>query len=626
MKIVENGKAICSISLPENPTPREMFAAEELVKYIKLISGTELLISGNGENNTIIIGEPKRNSIAKKIISQKEFEKTVPGPEGFIIKSSGNMLLLAGSSNNPGEQERGTLYAVYEFLERFLGCSLCAYSKDGVDAGEFVPKADSIETGDICYIKGSSDVGYRTAIVQYSSWVGNPDHALNEKFISWLAKNRYNRILTWADIYEGYKDNGMLKETEKRGILFSVGHHQAITMLLPHNGNKYFSEKYSQTHPEYYKLMEDGSRYCVKDGNYSGQLILCMRNEELISQMIKNIIKWTDENPQADVICLWPYDGKNEQCCCEMCKGFSKSENYSYFVNRIADSISKERPNIKIDRISYLDLIECNDTKLSSSIIIDEAVWHSTLRSAGKPDGSCFKDSEFEKSILEWKKTGAKVVYYDYLMGIYSCKQKWLPVADELQAVCKRFCKLGIDGLGTQMETYNMWNHIFNFYTYGRTAYDTNLSMEDNLEIFTRIFGEGAPFIKEIIRTGEKIVDGQNPISKATGFLMENIDKEKIYYLYDKALEAATEKLYRNNIRLMRMVWRYTDLEVNNPPLENDGTVPNISMASDETGELWYMGEKFDSFINSTEGYGISIPVKKRSDAVFVPDKWYKFE
>ena len=37
---------------------------------------------------------------------------------------------------------------------------------------------------------------------------------LNEKFISWLAKNRYNRILTWADIYEGYKENGMLQEAE----------------------------------------------------------------------------------------------------------------------------------------------------------------------------------------------------------------------------------------------------------------------------------------------------------------------------------------------------------------------------------------------------------------------------
>jgi len=625
MRIVADGKAVANIHLPENPTPREKFAAEELIKYIKLISGAEIFDSGEAEN-TIVIGEPERNPLAEKIISQKEFEVAVPGPEGFIIKTSSNMLLLAGSSKNAGEQERGTLYAVYELLERFLGCSLSAYCKDGIEAGEFVPKTDIIELDNICYMKPCSDVGYRTAIVQYSEWVGNPNHLLNEKFISWLAKNRYNRILTWAGIYEGYKENGMLQEAEKRGILFSVGHHQAITMLLPHDGNKYFSERYLQTHPEYYKLLEDGTRFCVKDGNYSGQLILCMRNEELINQMTENVIKWTDLNPQVDVICLWPYDGKNEQCCCNKCKEHSKSENYSYFVNKIAENVSKTRPNVKIDKISYLDLIDCKDEKLSSSMIIDEAVWHSQLRSIGRPDGGCFKDSEFEKNILEWKKAGAQVVYYDYLMGIYSCRQKWLPAADEMQAVCKRFCELGIYGLGTQMEAYNMWNHIFNFYTYGRTAYDTRLSMENNLERFGKIFGEGALYIKEIIRIGEEIVDGQLPISKMTKYLMDNIDKEKIYSLYEKALETTTDKLCRNNIRLMRMVWRYTDLELNSPVIENDMTRLAVSSASDETGELWYMGENFDSFINSREGYAISIPVKKRSDVTFVPDKWYLFE
>lgn len=625
MKIVVDKQPVAGILLPENPTPREIFAAEELIRYIKLITGAELTFSGESEN-LIVIGEPKKNRLAEKIMSQEEFEKTVPGPEGFIIKSSGNILLLAGSSENQGEQERGTLYAVYEFLERFLGCSLCAYSKDGVNAGEFIPEFSDIELTDICYVKECSDLPYRTAIVQYSAWVGNPDHVLNGKFISWLAKNRYNRILTWADIYEGYKENGMLSEAEKRGILFSVGHHQAITMLLPHNGNKYFSEKYSETHPEYYKLTEDGSRFKVTDDDYNGQLILCMRNEELIDEISSNVIKWTDENPQADVVCLWPYDGKNEQCCCDLCKEYSKSENYAYFVNKIAENVSKERPNIKIDKISYLDLIECHDKKLSSSMIIDEAVWHSKLRSVGRPDGGCYKDSEFEKNILEWKKTGARVVYYDYLMGIYSCRQKWLPAADEMQAVCKRFAELGIDGLGTQMEVYNMWNHIINFYTYGRTAYDTTLTMEDNLERFCRIFGEGADCIKEIIRMGEETVDGQTPIQGVAKYLLENIDKERVYSLYEKALEVTTDKRARNNIRLMRMVWRYTDLEVNNPSLEDDGTKAYITLASDKTGELWHMGSNFDSFINSTEGYGIAIPVKKRSEAEFKPDNWYMFE
>ena len=311
---------------------------------------------------------------------------------------------------------------------------------------------------------------------------------------------------------------------------------------------------------------------------------------------------------------------------CEKCREYSKSENYSFFVDKVIEKVALAKPYIKIDRIAYIDLLECNGKKISENIIIDEAVWHSTLRCAGKPDGSCFKDSEFEKNILEWKKTGAKVVYYDYLMGIYSCKQRWLPIADELQAVCRRFKEVGIYGLGSQMECYNLWNNIFNFYTYGRTAYDTELSMADNLERFCRIFGEGAPYIKEIICIGEDIVDGQSPLSKMTPYLMEHIDKEKIYALYEKAFEEAKTPLCRNNIRLMRMVWRYTDLELSENPIADESIPAYISTVPDKTGELWYMHENFDSFISGNEGFGISIPVSMHTDAAFKPDYWYMFE
>ena len=626
MKITQNGKAVCGIVLPKEPTLRESFAAEELIAYIKKISGAELTLSDKFDYK-IIVGEPAKNEAAKAFLTQEEFEKLVPGPEGFIIKADEKNLLIAGSSKHVGEQERGTVYGSYEFLERFLGCSLAVFSNSAAQAGEYVPHMADIEVKPFEYIQACSDVGYRTAIIQHGFWVGDPNHKLNEKFISWLAKNRYNRILTWSGVYEGYKKNGMLKEAEKRGILFSVGHHQAITMLLPHNGNEYFAEKYAETHPEYYKLLADGTRYVVKDGDYTEQLILCMRNEQLINQMAENIIKWSDANPQVDIISLWPHDGKHEQCQCELCRDYSKDANYSYFVNSIVEKVNKLKPNIKIDRIAYLDLIECDSDVLSSSVIIDEALWHEKLRTIGRPDGSCFADSVFEKNILEWKSTGATVVYYDYLMGNYGAQQKWMPGADEMQAVCKRFVEKGIYGLGSQMECYNLWNNICNFYTYGRTAYNTDLSMEDNLERFSKIFGGGSEYIKEIIRLAEEVVDGQSVISAASAYLINNVDKEKVYRLFEKALDEAKDKNARNNIRMFRMVFRYSHLQVRCVPDENG--LRDITDA--ERSEIWYMHDNFDSFLNNKrEGYGIAIDVKSenvhRSDIIFAPDKWYIFE
>ena len=75
MKIIDNKKCVCSILLPENPTAREKFAAEELCNYIEKISGVKLETSGDFENK-IIIGEPDKNANAKE--SRYPFQGTTP--------------------------------------------------------------------------------------------------------------------------------------------------------------------------------------------------------------------------------------------------------------------------------------------------------------------------------------------------------------------------------------------------------------------------------------------------------------------------------------------------------------------------------------------------------------------
>ena len=626
MKIIDNGRVMCGIVMPQNPTLREEFAASELINYIKKISGAKIEITDKYENK-IIIGEPHKNPYARELLSQEEFDKLVPGPEGFIIYAKGNHLLLAGSSKNANEMERGTIYCIYEFLERCLGCSLSAFSKSGVEAGEYIPEPKSIEIADINYAKASADVSYRTAIVQYDAWAGNPDHKLNIPFLDWLCKNRYNRILTWSSIYEAYKKNGMLEEAVKRGLLFSVGHHEAIWLFLPPEGNEYFSEKYYEAHPEFYKLLPDGTRYFMKPGYFDGQFILCTRNRECIETFAQNVITWLEQNPQVDIVTLWPNDGRADGCLCSECQKYTKTANYTYFVDEVSKIVSSKMPNVKIDQIAYNDVVNCESEKISPTVLIDESTWHtqSGLRTVGKPDGSCLADTIYEESLLSWQKAGAQVVYYDYFMGNYGAMQKWMPMADEMQAMCKRFVEKGIWGLGTQMEVFNVWNNIFNFYTYGRTAYDTDLSFDDNLNKFCKIFGEAAPMLKEIIRMGENVIDGQVQIQEAGKYLIQNIDKEKVYALYEEALKAAETKLAQNNVRLMRMVFRYSDLEATSERL--DVSVPHvITKAADKTGELLYMNENFGSYLTGKEGYGIAFSVQKLSDAVYTPDYWYDFD
>lgn len=633
-----------AIVIPEAATERELFAAGELQRYLCRIFGVEFPICTEEtvcEDAVIVIGDPRRNKMAKRYLSEAEFDACVPGPEGFLIKAYDQCLLLAGSTVHPNECERGTIYAVYEFLERFLGCSLSAYTKEGTKGGEYVPQLENKDLSQVFYVKERADIPYRAACAQYSVHGEARSYKLDFTFLDWLCKNRYNYIYTWNTVYEHFKTNGMIEEALKRGILFKVGHHDAIDTLLPAYGNKYFPEQYYDTHPEYYKLTEEGVRFEMNT-NW-GQMVLCSRNDEMIEQLAENLNSWLSQNPQVKSYAILNKDGMFPQCCCEKCKGYTKPENYVYMINEVAKRVKPVHPDVEINMMAYSDLWEApNNCKVESNVSVTEATWHrestwthelakidlwhsSGLRTVGKPDGSCLADTYFEKNLLNWKATGASVTYYDYFMGVYPARQRYMPMADEMQAMCKRFIEKGIDGTETQMEVYNLWNNIFNFYSFGRTAYDCSKDFSENLSQFCRIFGQGGRFIEENIRYAEEVLDGQAQIKHAGLYLMRNIDKERMYTGFDKALEAAETPEARNNVRLMRMVFRYSDLECREEFEQDERVYKALKQYKiPERGELLYMRDHFDSYA-SGDGYGIMIPVDGEDNG-FEPDQWYLFE
>ena len=629
MKITKSTQL--NIVIPSKETPRERFAATECVKYLNKICGVNAQIYSDAQtvNGAVIaIGGPERNAFTAMYISEAEFDKIVPGPEGIYIKSFDNCLILAGSSKNANERERGTIYATYEFLERFLGCALCAYVKVGVPGGEYIPVLEEIILKDVFYTKAKSDVYERGACVQYSDHGVPQDYVLDKTFLDWLCKNRYNHIYTWNCVYEHYKENGILDEALKRGFILETGHHDTIDTILPQRGNKYFPEHYFETHPEYYRLNEDGSRFeMVSDW---GQLVLCSRNEEMIEQAANNLIAWLDQNPMVKAYSWVNKDGTFPQCCCEKCKPFNKTENSLYMINEIAKRVYKAHPDVLISNIAYTDVWEPpeNFGPLSPNLMVNEAVWHvSGLRKTGKPDGSCLIGTFFEENLLAWQeKFNVNIDYYDYFMGVYPGRQRLVPMADEMQALCKRMVEKNIYGLKTQIELYNMWNNIMNFYTFGRTAYDVELTLEDNIRSFTRIFGAGAQYVAENIRYVEQMLDGQCEIMTAGVYLMNHIDKERVYANYDKALAAAEgDAVARNNIRMMRMAFRYSDLESREEYANDEIGYTSLKHYDiPERGELLYMRDHFDSYV-SFDGYGIDIPVEGEDNG-FTPDIWYLFD
>jgi len=112
--IVRNGQA---------PTP-EQFAAQELQKYIRLISGVELRIVERP-------GGPKVIWVGQAAGSAEQLKDR--GEDSYLIRVAGGNVYLTGAT------PRSTLYSVYHFLEKYLGCGWI------VPGDEYIPR--SVEIG-----------------------------------------------------------------------------------------------------------------------------------------------------------------------------------------------------------------------------------------------------------------------------------------------------------------------------------------------------------------------------------------------------------------------------------------------------------------------------------------------
>ncbi|MBQ6109606.1 MAG: hypothetical protein IJK97_15440, partial [Thermoguttaceae bacterium] len=131
--LIYGGRSDCRIVLPAEPTPVQQTAAQELQKYLAQISGVELPIVSETDaqeaGNRIVLGP---SALSQKLLGETLDESKI-GYDGIALQTVGSDLVLTG------HPQRGTLYAVYEFLERVLGCRFW------MPDCETVPKAETVQ-------------------------------------------------------------------------------------------------------------------------------------------------------------------------------------------------------------------------------------------------------------------------------------------------------------------------------------------------------------------------------------------------------------------------------------------------------------------------------------------------
>ena len=287
-------------------SPSQVYAAEELQNFIGQLTGVTLAIQtadqplpkqaillGNTKyTETVLGGAPDWNAL---------------GDDGFRLVSRGGHLLILGSS------VRGTLYGVYEVLERFGKCRWYA------SWHSVVPTLDKLE------IPASLD---ETQL---------PAFALREPF--------------WFNMFDGdfaarSKVNGnAMRLIEKHGgkIRFGGG-------LFVHTFERLCpSTEFFGTHPEYFSE--------IKGKRINDHTQLCLTNPDVLKIVTERLLERIRKDPTAKLFSVSQNDWYNG-CTCEKCKAIDDREGTQAgsliaFVNKVAEVVEKEFPNVWIETLAY---------------------------------------------------------------------------------------------------------------------------------------------------------------------------------------------------------------------------------------------------------------------------------
>jgi hypothetical protein len=302
MTLAERGKARCVIVRQPGATSAERYAAEELANTLRQITGAAVEVRDTEPERgeaAIIVGPGPSASAAFPEVRLLTF-----GAEQVAIRTKGNRLLLAGG------RTRGTLYAVYRFLQDQCGV------RWWTPWATTIPKKATLTVGDLA-------IDTKPAFESRDPfWFPAFDG-------DWAARN--------------FANGQTARLTEKHGgkILYKGFVHTFYPLVPP--------DKNFAAHPEWYSLI-NGKR-TVEGGQ------LCTTNPALRAFVADRVREWIKESPEASIVSVSQNDWHGV-CQCPDCKAVDEREGghsgtMLSFVNDIAARIGPEFPHVAFDTLAY---------------------------------------------------------------------------------------------------------------------------------------------------------------------------------------------------------------------------------------------------------------------------------
>lgn len=318
--LARNSSASVVIVTPESATASESRACQELAVYLGRITGGQFKVV---KESAFDNGAPAIYVGPTKFAREAGVQFDELSDEEWTIRADDHAVILAGG------RPRGTLYAVYHFLEDHLGIRWWNPFE------EHVPAQNDLA---VPHINRQSKPAFAYRVIHYSftgayDWHGG----------QFSARNRLNSA---SDEPISQEFGGDLR----------IGRPKICNTL------HYFIDKDKdfQAHPEWFAL---------KDGKRIKESQLCLKNPELRAHFLgklKDFIKASNEDANARHLVPPVYyavdqaDGNLPWCQCPTCQAVINREQSPAglmldFVNKLANDIKNDYPKIRIMTLAYLE-------------------------------------------------------------------------------------------------------------------------------------------------------------------------------------------------------------------------------------------------------------------------------
>ncbi len=354
---------ICSESTPQariviaaHPSEVEQHSSVVLQDYLHRITGAQFEIVTDDlppRDNDITIGKVNRPEISD--INFQELEE-----DGYVIRTENHQLAIVGGTR------KGTLYGVYGFLEKYLGCRKYS-SSCSVVPSLFNIKVSNIEDVEIP-VFSYREILYKDAYQpEYSDW-----HGLGKHQADYYSNGNWG---SWC--------------------------HTSLSLVPP--------STYAARHPEYYSMI-NGKRTFSTTGENKGEI--CWSNPEVLEIATKNLKQRIDSNPDAKYWSVSQCDNA-DYCRCPVCqKAYDETGSTQGTILPFINKVAQRFPDKNISTLAYW-----YSTRPPKGIKVEKNV-NIMLCNIGSPRHIPIEqgDSTFTADIKAWHQIHDNFIIWDYVI------------------------------------------------------------------------------------------------------------------------------------------------------------------------------------------------------------------